>query len=112
MRTIAIVFDNNDFGNTFVPLLESIHRAIDWNGGLSREVIEKAIRAGIKFHYIAFQHGNRYGQPGYPSVHSTVEYLSNIRILFDEEAEADICGVDHDSGAWYLEIPTGNVYFY
>lgn len=35
MRTIALVFGDNDYGNTFRPLLDSVYRAFDWNSGLS-----------------------------------------------------------------------------
>jgi len=112
MRTIAIVLGDNDFGNTFKPLLESLYRGIAWNDGLSREAVEAAIRAGIGFHYLAFQHGRRFGQEGHSSLEDKVHYLSKLRVLFDEEAEADICHVDHDGGAWYLELATGHVHAY
>jgi len=111
-RTIAVVLGDNDFGNTFKPLLETVYRAVRWNDGLPSHVIETAIRSGIEFHYVAFQHGKRAGKSGNLSVPDTVSYLSEIRILFDEEAEADIQERDHDSGAWYLELATGQVYAY
>lgn len=111
-RTVAIVLGDNDYGNTFKPLLETVFRASFWNGGLSKEVLEKAIRAGIEFHYVAFQHGKRHGETGYGSVEDTVRYLSEVRVLFDEEAEADIAQVDHDGGAWYLELGSGHVCSY
>lgn len=112
VRTIAVVLGDNDFGATFQPLLESIARAIVWNVEPSREVLEKAIRAGVEFHYLAFQHGRHFGEPGYGSVEDTVSYLRTMSVLFDEEAESDIARHDHDRGAGYLETATGQVYVY
>lgn len=112
VRTVAVVLGDNDYGNTFKPLLESLHRGIVWNNGLSREAIETAIKAGVEFHYLAFQAGCHADREGHGTVESTMIHLSNIRILFDEEAEADISQKDHDSGAWYLELATGQVYPY
>lgn len=112
MHTIAVILGDNDFGNTFQPLLESVYRAILWQGGLSREAVEKAIRCGVEFHYVAFQLGDRYTEEGCRKVEETVRYLSDIQVLFDEEAEADIQSSDHDGGAWYLEMATGKVYAY
>lgn len=105
MRTIAIVLGDNDYGNTFKPLLESLARAIKYNGEMSEAAVRTSILAGIEFHYLAFQHGSNHGAPGYAPTASTVEYLSKARILFDDEAEADICRLGgHDGGAWYLEV--------
>ena len=113
MRTIALVFGDNDFGNTFRPLLESVYRAFDWNGELSEEVVKAAVYAGIEFHYLAFQHARHFGQPGYGSLEQKIEYLRGVRVLFDEEAEADICNPNgHNAGAWYLELATGQVTAY
>lgn len=112
VRTIAVVLGDNDYGNTFKPLLESLHRGIVWNDGLSREAIETAIKAGVEFHYLAFQFGRHSGKVKYGTIESTMSHLNDIRILFDEEAEADISQKDHDGGAWYLELATGQVYSY
>ncbi len=113
MRTIALVFGDNDFGNTFRPLLHTLFQAFEWNGRLSREVVEAAVRAGIEFHYLAFQHADHYGQPGYRPVAETVAYLQSVQVLFDEEAEADICKPNgHNAAAWYLELATGQVRAY
>lgn len=113
VRTLAIILDDNDFGNTFRPLLETIYRAYDWNGGLSKEVLETAVRSGIEFHYRVFQHGKTFGDKGYGAVEVTMQYLSSkVKVLFDEDAEADICQAHHDGGAWYLELTTGNVFAY
>ena len=113
VRTIAIVLNDNDFGGTLEPLLESIHRAIDWNDGLTEEVIKTAIYAGIRFHYVAFQHARNFGEPGYGTIDNTVDYLTeNIEILFNEKAEADILNVSRDGGAWYLSVQSGTVSHY
>lgn len=114
MRTIAIHLGDNDFHNTFKPLLASLYQAIVWNNGLSREAIEAAVLAGIEFHYVAFQHGSHFGAKGYRPLDETMHYLkTGLRILFDEEAEADICHPGgRNGGAWYLELATGQVYAY
>lgn len=113
MRTIAIVLGDNDFGKTFKSLLTSIFNAIDYNGDMNRDSITKLIHEGIMFHYMAYQH--RY------DLHSQVleynfdgvsKYLSCIKILFDDDAAEDIQNVDHDGGAWYLELDGGCVYSY
>jgi hypothetical protein len=112
VRTVAIVLNDNDFGNTFRPLLESIYSAITWNGGMSREAIIASILAGVEFHYVAFQHGSHFGESGYGTTKETVEYLKRVQILFNEDAEADICQYPHDGGAWYLEVQSGNISSY
>jgi len=114
IRTIAIVLGDNDFGNTFRPLLESVYTALLHRSGFSREIISSLIREGIKFHYAAYQYRYDYLASGYTNqtVDKTVEYLDKIRILFDEDAEQDVEQRDHDGGAWYLEVATGTVYSY
>lgn len=113
MRTIVVILGDNDFGNTFRPLLETLYKAITWNGGLTEEAAKAAIQAGIEFHYVAFQHGSHFGENGYGTVEDTVSYLrEGLKVIFDEEAEADICQRDHDGGAWYLELASGNVAAY
>lgn len=107
MKTIAIVLGDNDFGNTFVPLLNSINKAIQYSN-LPQESVEKCIRAGIEYHYMAFQLGGKSND----RIPQTIQYLSKIRILFDKDAEKDIENEDHDSGAWYLEVMTGEVFPY
>ena len=112
MRSIAIVLNDNDFGRTFMPLLESIKLALSIKPDLTKEVIEKAIRVGVEFHYLAYQLRNNLGQRGYLSVDETVKYLrDNIKILFDDEAEEDRMG-DHDGGAWYLLVSYGQITSY
>jgi len=105
MRTIAIVLGDNDFGNTFRPLLETLHRVILYRGleYIDREWVADIIRAGVDFHYLAFQ-----GETG--RVQEVPRgYFDRLKILFDEEAEAEIAGEDHDGGAWYLELQSGSI---
>lgn len=109
MRSIAIVLDDNDFGKTFMSLLESIKLALSIKPDLTKEVIELAIRSGIEFHYLAYQLGNNLGQKGYMKVEDTVKYLqANIKILFDTPAEKDSM-IDHDGGAWFLDVTYGGI---
>lgn len=112
VRTVALVLNDNDFGNTFIPLLDSLYRAIIWNSGISRDAIKDAVFAGIEFHYVAFQHGKHFGESGYLTTEQTVKYLKEVKILFNEEAEADACQKDHDGGAWYLDLQSGTVSSY
>jgi hypothetical protein len=118
MRTISIVLGDNDFGSTFINLLESVYRFIKAcspfvEAFTSEEVVAEIIRAGIKFHYLAYQHDPRREVTEYNNVETTTKYLlDGIKILFDEEAELDILHIDHDGGAWYLEVYSGRVSSY
>lgn len=49
IRSIAILLCDNDFGSTFRPLLEECKKILDWTPDLSKEVMEKIIREGIRF---------------------------------------------------------------
>jgi hypothetical protein len=133
MRTIAIVFGDNDFENTFRPLLETVKRVIehrDRNYGIraylevrkgktvadavvlpsiSEDLVKKIIMNGALFHYQAFQED--IGRGTSDSLR-TSNYLQGIKVLFDEEAEKDILEKDHNHGAWYLELATGKIYSY
>ncbi len=105
MRTIAITLGDNDFSNTFFNLLDSILSAIQEHGKLSEEAIKIFIMEGIKYHYLAFQRGDSYDDPGYGDLESTIKYLhKHIKIHFDDDAEFLIHNKDYDSGAWYLDI--------
>ena len=113
MRTVAIVLGDNDFGNTFIPLLETLYNAIQWNNGLSEDCVRAFISSAAVSHYIAFQRGSSWGEDGYGTLAHTAAYLAKkINVLFDEEAEADIESRFENGEAWYLEIPTGKVYSY
>jgi hypothetical protein len=113
MRTIAVVLGDNDFGNTFLPLLESIKALITHRGEeyITPEFICDSIRAGIAYHYRAFQVGA--SRQGYFKTEeefaATVKYLNEITIYFDAAAETDILNKDHDGGAWYLDLQTGRI---
>lgn len=111
MRTIVIVFGDNDFGHTFKPLLKSIYEAIQWHSdNISRATIEKCIRVGIRYHYLLFQYADRNDHTDEHLEFLMNTYFKDIKILFDEEAEKEIQEQDHDGGACYLEVITGNVY--
>ena len=111
MRTIAIVLGDNDFGNTFRPLLESVQRVLAYRDDLTPENVETIIRQGALSHYVAYQF--RFSMGGYGGgdmethFQSIRSYFKDLRVLFDEEAETDILTNDHDCGAWYLEIQSG-----
>lgn len=113
-RTIAIVLGDNDFGMTFIPLLESIKNAFEWNEmhKCTEEQLDLFIRNGIKYHYLTFQLGHRLGSSGYGPLEKTDEYLQHIKVLFNEEAEAEIMTADHDGGSWYLELQSGVIKSY
>lgn len=115
MRTIAIILGDNDFDNTFRPLLEGIARILKWREPeqLPPNVIELIIRESTFGHYLAYQH--RFDLESsycHDSMVSLRDYFDTVLILFDEEAEADIAESDHDHGAWYLDVQSGLVFSY
>ena len=135
MRTIAIILGDNDFGNTFLNLLETLKRVLAYHGAISDEPWRSEVKAhntrsdrvltqeNIKFiiqqmimpHYIAFQYSfdeRNYG--GTPEEHFAhlSKYLSKVKVLFDEEAEASIAEGWHDGDSWYLELLSGTVSSY
>jgi hypothetical protein len=119
IRTIAIVLGDNDFGHTFINLLDSIYKAIEYGSVTIQDKKEEqirdityAIKNGIRYHYITFQLLSYGGNVSENMLERTLKYLESIRILFDEDAEKDIVEKDHDGGAWYLEVQTGKVYGY
>ena len=103
IHAISIVFDDNDYGNTFRPLLQTVLRAIEYHGELTKEQAAWMIRDGIAFHYMAFQNLSRR-----EAVEGVTEYLQSVSILFDEEACADTL-IDRDGGAWFLDVQTGQI---
>lgn len=109
MRTLAIILGDNDFGNTFQQLLETVKRVMNWKlHSLQEDQIRLLIQEGIHFHVLAFQ-----PPMDMSNIEDTVRYLKgNVKILFDDEAEEDISTKDHDHGAWYLELITGKIYSY
>lgn len=112
MRTIAIVLGDNDFGLTFIPLLETLNNAIQYNGELSEDCVRAFVKDAALSHYKAFQRGSTWGDDGYGTFEHTEKYLQKAKVLFDDEAEADIATRFQNGEAWYLEIPTGKVYSY
>lgn len=116
VRTIAIVLCDNDFGNTFMPLLKAMNDVIKYHRGsdITPEFMEKVIRMSVMPFYVAFQHRPDLLSilPEGEEMAHTEKYLSKIKVLFDEEAEEHIATHDHDSGSWYLEVQSGVVSSY
>lgn len=107
MRTIAIILGDNDFGNTFKPLLESLKLIIDyWKD--SKEITEDDIRTVIDYSvypfYIAYQALGKKEDRAFME-----NYLLGYKLLFDDAAELDIQTKDHDYGAWYLLVDSGQI---
>ena len=109
MRTIAIILCDNDFGHTFTPLLKSVHASLKGKDNVSEEHVKSIIMEGIRYFYLAFQNDPNYKED-IRETDRTFFYLKKIKILFDKEAEKFIQDNDHDSGSWYLEMQTGNVF--
>ena len=99
MQTIGIILGDNDFGNTFIPLLKAVKEALLWDEEVSESEIEEMIRKGIPFFYFAYQ--NRYGDIG--------EYLNKVKVMFDDELTTFIQDNDHDGGSWFLDVISGAI---
>ena len=109
IRSVAIVLGDNDFGNTFRNLLETVTNILIWSeDDMTPDVLEKLIRMGITYHYIAFQNQFKYRCTAADIEHID-QYLSKAKILFDAEADAAYNTEDHDGGAWHLTVQTGQV---
>jgi hypothetical protein len=113
IRTIAIVLGDNDFGNTFRPLLEGLKPIFDYrDGNLTPKQCELIIIQSIMAYYVGYQYSfflQSYGNIGEDHLERTAKYLKDIKVLFNEDAEQDISTADHDGGAWYLELQSGTV---
>lgn len=107
VSAIAIVLGNNSYGNTFRPLLQSVRRAIEYHGEITREQAAWMIRNGIDWHYQTFQNLAN-GEPA----RGVLGYLGSVQILFDDAARADAASKDHDGGAWFLSVDTGEIQSY
>ena len=116
MRSIAILLCDNDFGNTFRPLLDTICRAVTEHNAcdgpdFTPAQVTSLIKMALPFHYGAFQ--NRYSlyrQDDFAQdVAQAVKYLSRIRVLFDDEADNAFQALDHDGGSWHLHLPSGQI---
>lgn len=107
IQAVALVLCDNDYGSTFVPLLESIYAAfVNSSGAMSAELMRKLIMTGIPYHYMAFQMDEKRGD----TCDDAVPYLLNkVKIVFDSEAkEASL--KDDDGGSWYLDLESGKVH--
>jgi len=108
IRTISVIYGDNDFPHTFNHLLETIVRALEWRGEeLTRNDIDFLIREGFKFHYMAYQMRFREDKKHLKDLDFLVDNFKDIKILFDEEAEFDIENNDHDCGASYVVLLDG-----
>lgn len=115
IRTVAIIFGDNDFGKTFLSVLNTVKRVLE----NKPETEEKELSTIIKFmavsHYIGFQYsfdpsnyGGRHHSQDQHFSH-IIDYFESIRILVNESAEKDILTEDHDGGAWYLSLQDGKI---
>ena len=114
IRTIAIVLGDNDFGNTFRPLLEGLKAIFEYRGEeLTPENVEVIIHRSVMAYYVGYQYSfypGSYGDRTHEEhMSNTALYLADIKVLFNEAAEQDIATADHDGGAWYLELQSGTV---
>ena len=115
MRSIAIVLGDNDFGLTFHNLMVSLRDAIISSVRLSRtlerEDVRKLVFVGIRYHFLAFQEAGR--ESSDEEIEATVKYLEEgVRVLFDDEADADMLNIEHDGGAWHLLIAENQINAY
>jgi hypothetical protein len=127
IRTVAIVFGDNDYGDVFTHMLGTIKDIIHWFDQDSlpaddkqshTEKLEERIREFIKLSgmsfYIGFNNWSlkecRYDSE--EKKESLRNCLSEVKVLFDEEAEQDILNEDHGMGAWYLEVDSGVIKSY
>lgn len=116
---VLIKFHDNDFHGTFQPLLESVLNYLSWNACYEKPIpdtlIEQMIRDGIEYHYRYFQLTSavRYdlNDSRYNRIESTIEYLNEIKILFNSDAEAVLNECDNSEN-WLLNISTAEVMTY
>lgn len=104
---VAIIIGDNDFGETFIPLLKTIQILIENAPNVSEDQISRIIEMGVEFNYVAYQLLNHYNtDPEHQfAMNSTVNYLKNhMRILYNEDAIEACCQADHGGGAWYLDV--------
>lgn len=112
IRSIAIILGDNDFGATFRNLLDTIRNVLINDPDIPEDVMQKIIRHGIKFHYIAFQNPYEYKfseKTFEDEFNRTEQYLSSIDIYFNEIAEKKFETEDHDAGAWFLQVNSGTI---
>ena len=105
INAVSIVLEDNDFNQTFLALLSSIKDVLKYYPDLTFDNLSKIIVSGVEFHYLAFQLRNNHGKSGYGDSKQTVLYLvSNMKILYNQEAINDALTVSHDGGAWFLDV--------
>jgi len=114
ITSIAIVFDDNDFGNTFINLMNTVKNILYYNKTSDRVVLTKIILEGCRFHYIAFQ--NQYDYKNVWATHEEhfdfiEQYLrTGIKVFFnEEEANAKYFNEDHDSTSYHLDVASGQI---
>lgn len=104
IRSIAIRFGDNDFITTFIPLLESVLKAVTANDDFTKEQVVELINSGSMYHYLAFQNQFRYKDT--PEEHAHIErYLKVIpnRVFLNEDADA-IAMDWNNSETFYVSI--------
>lgn len=103
INSIAIAFADNDFENTFRPLLEFVYRTIDYNPRLldDEKRVVNMIFEQIPFFYKYYQNGD-----GKSYTASTIYHLSQASICFNEDADK-LCSSSRTF--WYLDMTTGKV---
>lgn len=114
MRTIAIVFGDNDFRIILVEFCKTLYRIHQENPITTKERVEDLLREGFYFHYVSF---GRWYQEYKETNKEHLEFLRNtyfkgFKVLIDEEAEADISKKDHDGGAAYVLLESGQIESY
>ena len=102
MNIVCVVLGDNDFGNTFIPLLKSLRTVFKDYESITREQVTRMVKMGINYHYCVFQNVGE-ADP------ETYDYLSKTKVLFDEEALEFISDNDHDGGSWFLEVNSGKI---
>lgn len=115
MRSIAIVLNDHDFDCTVRNLLASIREALMWSEkGLTQEMVTALIGEGIRYHYMAFQvSGHQDYRAEASEIKATVAYLQkNLKVLFDDEADADMLHEKRNGGAWHLLIADNQINAY
>lgn len=108
IHSILITVHDNDFYSTFINLLHSIREAVIYSGGeLYQDEVERLIKDGVLWHYLAFQNHYRFGNPK-----STERYLlDNLKVWFNTEADKKVQGMPsyESNGEYYYLNIEGNV---
>lgn len=109
---VAVSICDNDFNNTFIPILEAVQKLLKHLAGserLTHDLIETFIVDSIQPFYVAYQYNANYCPP----LESTVEYLKEkIKVFFNDEAFLEWQNNDHDDGSYFLDVVAGKVLRY